>query len=81
MSGHSKDKDGSEPDEGPKPVAEDESTDSHDAADAEPVKQYYMEKKKRYLREGASDLKAGTPYEWEDAQRYAQEQERGKSEK
>ena len=45
-----------------------------DAADTNPVKQYYADKKKRYLREmqgAASDMKAGTPFDWEDAARYA----------
>ena len=49
--------------------------DRRDAVDANPVKQYYAEKKKRYLREGASDMKSGTPFDWEDAERYAREQD------
>lgn len=50
--------------------------DAHDAVDAEPVKQYYDEKKARYLRhmrDAAQDMKAGTPFDWEDAERYAED--------
>ncbi|HSG88253.1 MAG TPA: hypothetical protein VLA56_03520 [Pseudomonadales bacterium] len=44
-----------------------------DAVDADPVKQYYEDKKQRYLREmrgAASEMKTGTPFDWEDAARY-----------
>ena len=48
---------------------------SDDAEDADPVRDYYAEKKKRYLkklREGTPDMTTGTLHDWEDAAGYAQ---------
>ncbi|MDZ7826024.1 MAG: hypothetical protein U5R48_08455 [Gammaproteobacteria bacterium] len=49
-----------------------------DAAEAHPVRQYYEDKKKRYMqqmREATKDMNTGTPFDWEDAERYAEEGE------
>ena len=49
-----------------------------DAAETDPVRQYYDDKKKRYMqkmREATKDMNTGTPFDWEDAERYAEEGE------
>ena len=56
-----------------------EPADQHeDAADADPVRKYYEDKKKRYIkqmREATKSMNTGTPFDWEDAGRYAAETE------
>jgi hypothetical protein len=49
-----------------------------DAAETDPVRQYYEDKKKRYMQkmgEATQDMNTGTPFDWEDAERYAEEGE------
>lgn len=59
-------------------MTDDHGQEPDDAAEADPVRQYYDDKKKRYMqkmREATKDMNTGTPFDWEDAERYAEEGE------
>lgn len=45
-----------------------------DDADVDPVAQYYVTKKRRYLQDPdtAAEMITGTPHDWEDAGGYAE---------
>ncbi len=57
--------------ENDEPDSNDSAPERADAAD--PVKQYYRDKKRRYLKDAkqaSRAMKTGTPFDWEDAERY-----------